>query len=481
MTSQDQAERANPANNPQFLISLESRVHEDAKARHAVYELFNRGDLLFLLHDGQRKCFDILQKSDSKEFLVFCSRQFGKSFFGLVFALMFLQKSPRKRAYVFAATNKDAVDIVNDNLAVIERLAPPNFLLRQKTDRRWKLANGSELRIGSLEEPRRGRNCHLVITEEGAAQCSSANFEYAMSSVIGPMLLRAPGARMIHITTPSTALDHIVHTNLLPRLDFKGAVARFTIYDNPQLSEQQIEDARNRCLSEEDWEREYLVKIVRSSVLTVIPEYEPNLHIRQKYDMPDLAHWCLGLDLGGTKDRHGIVLGYYDFRRAKRIITHEAFPPINTADDELAHIIKGLLANVPKTHTSVVVADAPGQVRINLAKLGVPTFMPKKKKGSFEAGINELRWLFKKNEIEIDRDCTNLQQALKYGQFNKQRNDFARTDSLGHCDMLAALIYQQQMQRIDNPFPDNYKRHHDIDYYDVSEGTTEQIEQMLFG
>jgi hypothetical protein len=474
--------KINPANNPEFLIRLEERMATNKDTEAGVHELFRRGALRFMLHDGQKRIQHILDTTESKEFLVFCSRQFGKSFFGLVYALQFIANNPRTKAFVFAGTNKDAMDIVNDNLTVIQRLSPQGWLTRLKTERRWFMENGSQLRIGSLEEPdaTRGRNCDLVIVEEGAAAVSSAQYSYAVSSVIGPMLLRSKNWRLINITTPSKDLNHSVHTELLPKLAAKNAVAHFTIFDNPQLSPAQIQEAQERCLTSEDWEREYMVKLVRSMTLTVVPEFEQAVHVVDTYEIPERAHWCIGLDLGGVKDKHGITVGFYDFENDKRVIWDELLLDINTSSEELVPQVQRLIDAIPKDHTYVVTADAPGQVRIDLLRLGLSTFLPRKQKGSFEAGVNFCRTLFKRDQITILSRCENLISALNFGQFNKQRSDFARTDALGHCDMIASLIYQCRHQRLDNPYPERYKLHKDKDYFERAKSTS-KIESMLFG
>jgi hypothetical protein len=473
--------KANPANDPEFLLDLEMRMASNPKLAAAVHELFRRGDLHFMLHDGQRRIARTIESSASKEFLVLCARQFGKSFFGLVYALTYLQKSQRTKAYIFAGTNKDAMDIVNDNLSVIQRLAPPGWLNRHKTERRWFLSNESQLRIGSLEEPdaTRGRNCNLVLIEEGAAACSSDQFRYAISSVIGPMLLRSKSWRMVHITTPSKDLNHSVHSDLIPRLATQGALARFTIYDNPQLTESQIKEARDRCLTDEDWRREYMVELVRSTVLTVVPEFDEQAHTAEEITVPAMAHWTLSIDQGGVKDKHGVILGYYDFERATYVITKELLLPVNTGTRDLVPMVHDLLENKPDDHEHTVVADTPGQVRIDLANLGLYVFTPKKKPGSFEAGVNFTRTLFKKGQVEISKDCPNLIAALNYGQFNKTRTDFARTEALGHCDMIASLIYFLRHQRTDNPYPTMWRVHRDTHYIDVTEQDSSVIEEML--
>lgn len=460
-------------------------MQRDASKQSAVHELFRRGEMSFLLHDGQREIAKRIEETDSKEFLVLCSRQFGKSFFSLVYALSFLQRSPNSKAIIFSATGKQATTIVNDNMNLLLRLAPDDFLTRQKTERRWQLGNGSELRIGSIEEAdaSRGINAQLIILEEGAASCSSEQYSYAISSVIGPMLLRARNGRLIHVTTPSTDLNHCLHTEILPKLEMQGAVARFTIYDNPQLTQQQIDDAKDRCKTPEAWDREYLVRIVKSETLTVVPEFDEEVSLTEEdYILPERAHWCVGLDLGGVQDKTVAVLGFYHFEEARMVIWDERVFPVNTSSEVIAREVNQLMEQIPTTHIErVVTADAPGQVRIDLSRLGLSTFPPRKGQGSFEAGINNLRYLVRKRELLVHPRCQFLTKTLLFGQFNKNRTDFQRSEELGHCDAIAALVYYSRHQRTDNPYPPTFKLHKDRHYYDHSDKDTSALEDMLLG
>jgi hypothetical protein len=107
-----------------------------------------------------------------------------------------------------------------------------------------------------------------------------------------------------------------------------------------------------------------------------------------------------------------------------------------------------LLDGVPRR-----VSDCPGQILIDLRNLGFNVFSPDKEKGSWEAGINEVRVAFQKDQIEIDPACVWLTQTLDFGLFTENRKDFERTEALGHLDMLAALIYAWRHRVLENPFP----------------------------
>jgi hypothetical protein len=60
----------------------------------------------------------------------------------------------------------------------------------------------------------------------------------------------------------------------------------------------------------------------------------------------------------------------------------------------------------------------------------------------------------KTGRIEIHPRCKALIAALEFGQYDKNKKDFARTKEHGHNDMIAAAIYAlRHTNEWDNPFP----------------------------
>ncbi len=71
-----------------------------------------------------------------------------------------------------------------------------------------------------------------------------------------------------------------------------------------------------------------------------------------------------------------------------------------------------------------------------------------------EAQINQLNIMVGNNQILIDPRCKTLIMQLKYGVWNKQRSEFARTKELGHSDAIDALLYLlRNVKRNRNPVP----------------------------
>ncbi len=418
---------------------------------------WTRGDLRYKLHSTQLEMHKSVNSITSDEILVLSSRQLGKSYFGLIYALEFCLKNPGTIVRILAATLKQIQDIVADNLSPICADAPEGLIERHKASYRWRIGSSS-LRLGALERSNvdynRGGNASLIITEEGGF-VSTDDYRYAVESVISPQLLRS-GGRLIHITSPSSDPAHYIHTEVLPKTALTKSVFRYTIYDNPQISAAQIEKAKLLCGGEDSaaWRREYLAEIVRDASTVIVPTYDPERHVRE-FRIPDYTNWQVSIDFGGVRDKTAAILYTYCFESNRMLIQDERIFPANTPTDQ---IVSGIIAMEGKVlsygrELSSRWADAPGQLQIDLERIHkFPVRLPKK--DDWQAGINNMQVAFANDQVLIHPQCAFLLQSLESGQYNDKRTDFARTEALGHCDALAALSYGLRMLDRRSPFPD---------------------------
>jgi len=474
----------NPANNPQFLFELMDNMEADASIRNAVHEQFYLGDLSFLLHDTQLEMRTLAYNPAHDEILIFSSRQLGKSFWVIAFAIEHCLKNPRALVRIFSDTIDQVNDIVADNLELIQMLAPEGLIKRTKSDKRWRVGAG-QIRLGPLAaahvDGKRGGNATLIILEEGCF-VPSDEYKSAIGSVIGPQLLRS-GGKLVHVTTPSKDLQHYVHTTVLPRCEVAGSVARYDIYKNPQITEDKIVKARERCTTEEEWQREYMVQIIRDEQSTVVPEFNAERHITTQAP-PRYAHWLTSLDFGGVMDKHGILLCYYDFERAKFVVHDELLLERNTSTKVIREKTAVLEKQGQWLGDGYVtrISDSPGQILVDLREEGFNVRPPKKAAGSWEADINMVRLGFSRNEIEVHERCRWTIATLQYGQYTSNRKDFKRTEELGHLDLLSALKYGLRAKDNSNPFPANEGKSrftHNIPREDAE--TIETFEGALLG
>jgi hypothetical protein len=396
--------------------------------------------------------------------LVFCSRQWGKSFFGVIYALRFCIRNPERLVRIAAPTLKQANDIVADALDNIARDAPPGIIKRVKSTYRWYVGGHSSLRLGVLEKAHvdslRGTMAHLVICEEGGF-VRSDDYEYAVRSVLTPQLLHTRG-KLIHITTPSEDPEHYIHKEVLPRCQAEKTFFKYTIHTNPRLDKEQI-DQTAKLLGGVDssaWRREALAEIVRDNNFVCVPEFDEAIHT-ETFHLPDHSHYLVAIDFGGVRDKTAALLMTYDFLKDKILVYDERVFPSNTGTAAIVNELNRMEFGFPVKDR---IADAPGQLLVDLdSKMDYHALLPRK--DSFEAGVNNVRLLINTGKLTIHTQCRFLIATLLGASFNKQRTDFARTEYLGHMDALAALVYGcRHIDKTSNPYPDRPRNIEEIMY-----------------
>lgn len=413
--------------------------------------LWAEGDLSWKLHSTQRAIDAAVKSSDASEVLVLSSRQLGKSWWALCYALECCIINPGIIVR-FLAPKKDQIgDIIADNLGPIMRDAPTGLIERQKSDHRWRVAQSS-LRIGALErahvDNNRGGNASLIICEEGSF-VNSDDYVYAVRQVIGPQLLRSQG-KLIHVTSVNKDDPlHYVHTELKAKTQLSNSCFSYTIYDNPQLSEEQILKAQLDCGGPKSpaWLAEYLNEIVRSEETVVVPTFDKAHHVKA-FTLPEYSTYQVTIDFGGVRDKTAALLHTYDFERNKYLWVDERFFEPNTPTDV---IIKGIREMEVGYQIESRWADCPGQLQIDLDQAGYSITPPPK--DDWKAQINALQVAFGQDRMEIHPRCKMLIQTCESGRFNKQRTDFERSSILGHCDALAAMGYGFRIAARENPYP----------------------------
>lgn len=416
----------------------------------------------------------------AKQICILSSRQIGKSFWVLAFALEYLIKNPGSIVRILAPTKVKAHELVEDNLLRIMEDCPPNFIQKQKTQLRWNIrSNGSSLRIGPLEsahvDTNRSGNAKLVIYEE-CGFVSADEFNYARQSVIGPQLLRSNGHE-IFVTSPSRDPEHPLHNIVLPECDILGTLFRYTVYDSPSLTSDQIEEAARRSggIDSEDFQREYLAKIIRSASLMVIPKIDEKLTFIE-FDVDSTQRHrviCVG-DWGGVKDMTVFLILFYEPNTDLTYVVEELVFPSNTVTDTIA---EGLQEWIDRYGLEQIWADVPGQLSIDLGamfqlKIGIPP------KNDWLAAVNTMAARFALNKMRINKPlCPFLYKSILGGIFNKHRTDFERSSSLGHCDALAAMMYGIRVQNHTNSMGINFSPVETI----VSQEVKESMATKTFG
>jgi hypothetical protein len=435
--------------------ALQLEWPEDLTYQGVRHFLWRDGDLAWKLDTLQIQIKETIDKSQAKSICILSSRRLGKSYLAVVIALEYCIRHPGSIVRILAPTLKQVSDIVQDNLAPISLDAPPDFITRSKSEYRWTVGS-STIRLGALErahvDNNRGGNADLVIYEEGGF-VNSEDYRYACESVIGPQLIRTSG-REIHISSPSEDEHHHLHDSVAVRCEATGTLFKYTIYDSPSITPEQIQEAALRCggYESEAWKREYLAQIIRSRTLMVVPEFDETRHVSE-FSLPEHYEAVLSIDLGGIKDKHAGSTIIWDFEHARLLVWEDFLLDPNTPTPLVIAESKRIEANIKWAASPERWADIPGQTQIDW--INEHNYMVRvPMKDDRDAQINALRILFSQDKIRIHPRCKALIGCLKSARYNDKRTDFERSELYGHADPLMALVYGNRMiNKTRNPFP----------------------------
>jgi hypothetical protein len=191
--------------------------------------------------------------------------------------------------------------------------------------------------------------------------------------------------------------------------------------------------------------------IVRDPTTIIVPTFDKTKHIKEMIRLPTYAKYFTAIDWGGVRDKTVGICYAYDFQRNKVIILGEFMEPANTPTHRIVSSALAMETKIAATQDITARwVDAPGQVQVDLKTMhNFEIRLPIK--DDWQAGINNLQLMFARDEIEVHKDCKFLIQSLESGQYNQNRTDFARSDTLGHCDALAACMYAMRM--VDRSMP----------------------------
>jgi len=410
----------------------------------------------------------LLSKRDAR-ICILSSRQIGKSYVSLCYAIEYAIKNPGIIVRYLAPTLKQCHDIVADNFAKIIADAPSGLIVSNKSAYRWKVGS-SEIRLGALErahvDSNRGGNAKLVIYDE-CGFVGSEDFQYAVESVMSAQLLRY-GGREIFISSPSDDPEHYLHQAVMPECEANNTLFRYTVHDSPSITRDQIDKIAESCggMDTDTFRREYLAEIVRSPEKLVVPTFDEVKHV-VKCEPVHGALMHYQADWGGVRDKTVFLLMAYDYFHDRVHVFEEKVFDSNTTTAVVLESLKVWDVKYPDLSRSI---DCPGQLQVDLVQSHNLLFkIPNKV--DWQAKINQMNILFSLGKIDIHPSCTFLIQSLKGGRFNKMKTDFERTRLLGHCDALSALADGIRELPRQNPYQDavqdtfnfNVERHRKAD------------------
>lgn len=417
----------------------------------ARYVLWMKGNLDWKMHSGQEVIEKAYRKVKRKLFVGNCARRFGKSFW-LV-----------KKAIEEAITNKlplPRIKIASATAKALEEFIIPAFqmILEDCPDELWpgwstgyirskkKFAgfpNGAEIQLVGLDKDPdglRGNYADLVIIDEAGMV---DNLDYLYGSVIGPMTLLRKNSRIIVLSTPSATPEH-PFKSFCERAKEQKAYVELNIHDNPMMTPELIQQAKDECLTESDWLREYMCQHVIDLTRSVVPEWDEvyEREIERPEYFQHLARYD-SMDLGTKVDLTAVLYGWYDNTlrylyvedetelTGPQMTTPKLVAQIKAKEAELWGDLE-VYRRVSDNNNPLLIQDMGYLHGLYFIATG---------KDDLHAMINELRKMVIEGRIIIGPKCVKLRACLSSAIWDKERTKLSRSKALGHFDHLMALVY----------------------------------------
>ncbi len=440
--------------------------------------LWERGELAWKLHPGQLRIElayqGVVSVCRTKLFVGDCSRQLGKSTWAASKCVEKALKKRRARIRYATAFLSDLEQFIIPAFDFVLADVPMELrpVWRSQRSEFFFPTTGSIIRLVGLDrKPNglRGNKLDLVVLDEAGY---IKRLGYIYRSVLVPATTHVPDARIIIISTQPEDPDHDF-IKFCDRAEQTGSYVCLTIYDNPLLTKEQIEEIAleygptDPHLSREErvrlgmattaFRREYLCERVVEETRAIIPEFRVPRHVKQPPISPAHKYWrrVESLDSAGGTHATGHLMGYYDFARAKLCIEADLMlAGHETTTRRIAEETERIRKTLEHYDGSLKWGDNnnPILLRDLSTEFGL-SFSPTTK-DELHAMVNKVRLWFQSDRIEIHPRCVRLIGALRAGIWNERRTEFALSEVHGHFDLIAALVYMvRNIPEHDNPVP----------------------------
>lgn len=442
-------------------------------------KLWHKGNLEWKLSATQKKINDYFKENKNDLLLLSCSRQTGKSWLLVTYAIQMCLSAPNKYVKYVLPEQKMARSIIKIKMQELLIDCPAELKPKYNSiDSKYIFPNGSEIQLagsdGGNVDRLRGTFAHLCLVDE-AGFCD--NLEYIINQVLTPLTLRTNAKIILSSTVPPNPNHPFIE--YMSQAAQKDALMVKTIFDfrdddlvspNPMITDAMIDKIVSKYpagIESPAFQNEYMCKLVYNNDEIVVPEFTIELQKEIVVDWlrPGFCLKYIAMDIGFS-DLTVVLFAYYDFDSAVLVIQDEIVmsgPSMTT--DKLAQRIKEkekeLWTNDMTGETEKVykrVSDNNLIVINDLYRLHGLYFQATQKDNK-EMAINNLRMMISGREIIINPKCKVLLHHIKNTVWNKQRSDFRRTQDGAHGDALMALVYMvRNLDRNMNPYPNGYRK-----------------------
>jgi hypothetical protein len=414
-----------------------------------------------ILNDAQKKIQEVYEKGLDPTFVVECSRQLGKTFWGCFIADKAARENPGAQIRLATAFQIDIEPIVIPNYKTVLSTCPRELRPHERRNK-WIYDNGSQVLLVGIDrnpDKLRGTRIRLSIIEE-AGFVDSDTLRYLLDSVIAGAQLRELKARTVLISTPPIEGQDHTFCEVADLMKVRGSYIKLTI-DESGLPKEAVDLFAKKLGGRHTvaFRREGLCERIVDAERKIVREWEDrfiNDPVVDEYH--SYYHRLCAMDMG-RKDHTALVFGYYDFKKAtlycedELTMQGEEWTTV-TLKDAILKKEKELWGDL-KPFRRIADNNNPHLI-MDLNALHKVHFIETDKE-SLEAMVNDLRVLIGEGRVVVSPKCKLLIGNLQYGIWDKNRKEFARSKVYGHFDLLAALMYLvRNLPRHSNPIPDHH-------------------------
>lgn len=463
-----------------MLRALNSHLVTDRKKWKPDYEMFleNNSNSSYvgikISNPRIMNTYDIHIDNDTNLYLTangLVTHNSGKTYSLCVLAIEYCLKNPKSIIKYVAPTKMQVEKFIRPIITQILETCPDDIKPEYRgKDNIYFFSNGSEIQLCGAEKGNidsiRGGFSHIAIVDEAQ---DFSDLKYAINSVLLPTTLTTRGKILISGTPPEDSEHDFIH--FIEMCQARGTLIKRTIYDNPRLSKQDIDELIEAMNGEhtESFRRECMCEIVKSKTKSVVPEFteEKALELVKDWKRPTHFNAYVGMDIGG-RDWTVILFAYFDFKADKLIFEDElVYKDNNMYTPTVARDIEekeaALWTNI-LTHEQIKpkkrVSDH-NLIFINDIKKhsNYKIIFENADKKDKAASINFLRVLINNNKIVISPKCTTLIEHLKNVKWLNPNSstEFARCPLGSHYDAVDAALYLTRAVDFRlNPYPKDY-------------------------
>lgn len=222
-------------------------------------------------------------------------------------------------------------------------------------------------------------------------------------------------------------------------------VFHFSVYDNPHIDRQEIEDARRGCDTEEVWRQEYLAEY-ESSVGRVFGTFSDLRHV-QKIEWPSGIFDCWrGVDWGMRDDTASL----WAFVRNRTLFVYREYAQNNMSAPAQAQVIKNQTTAREQVRRTAISHDAAKEdptmkgltVMWHFRQAGINPLGPSSRDKKHSRAM--IQQLLHENRIVLDSEkCPKLRKQIM--SYEWKDTAMEKPDDLGNDDLVDALHYLVEM------------------------------------